>query len=417
MSFSLTGCVAVDTASGIPKARPPPIDAPIISAATTTTTTSSIDTTTIPLTESIVEPIDASTTSAYVTRLLTSSDILLAAHTLGSVDILDAATLRRVHWLPHVERLQCPVLHSAAVDGAVVATCGANGTLAEWDIRTGELIHAYNARACSPHVLACALDSASHATLCGGSQGVVMWFDQRTRSSVRVLADLHSDDVTVLTVAERGVVLSGADDALICELQLDGAASLADDAADSDAANDDDAYLRGCVNVEDAVQHLLVCGARRDAIACLTNVAVSVWDRGSLAPRFAIADHRPATAAAAALPAIDYTVGFHFDAASDQLLALAGADDGSLVLTAVTPDALLPIATLSNGHYAPVRAFAVHSSDLLFTGAEDGNICSWRRSSEPITSSSSGSNSSGNSSIGGPMRNRRTNNNSRLNPF
>jgi WD40 repeat protein len=215
---------------------------------------------------------------------------------MGSVDIIDAATLTRVHWLPHTERLACSVLHSvgvAADDSSIVATCGSDGTLAEWDLRSGELIHAYAARACAPHVLACAVDADSHAVLCGGSQGVVMWFDRRTRAPVRVLADLHSDDVTVLAVAERGVALSGADDALVCELQLDGAASIADEADDADAADADDAFLRGCVNVEDAVQHLLVCGAQRDAIACLTNVAVSVWDRGSLAPRFA---HRRSSA-------------------------------------------------------------------------------------------------------------------------
>lgn len=409
MSFSLVGCVSVDTASGIPNARPV-VPTAEISAATTTTAASDAN-------MDIVAPVDAAAnTAAYVTRLVAvaTQGSVLAAHTMGAVDVVDAATMQRVLWLPHVERLRCGVLHNIAADDAVVATCGADGTLAEWDLRTGELIHAYaGARACAPHALACALDGP--VALCGGSQGVVMWFDRRTRARVRVLADLHSDDVTVLAVAERGVVLSGADDALVCELQLDGAASIADDAADADAANDDDAFLRGCVNVEDAVQQLLVCGARRDSIACLTNVAVSLWDRGSLAPRFAIADHRPATAAAAALPAIDYTVGFHFDAPSDQLWALVGADDGALVLTSVTTDALLPLATLAGGHFAPVRAFAAYASDVLFTGAEDGNICSWRRGA--IFEASHSGSSSGGGSSGGPMRRARTNNTSRMNPL
>lgn len=381
--FGLAGCIAVDTASGIPKPRPIIPIAPIVETTNGGEPTIAATTAAAPVLPDVGD--DAS--SAYVTRLVAQRHhgALLAAHTMGSVDIIDAATLTRVHWLPHTERLACSVLHSvgvAADDSSIVATCGSDGTLAEWDVRSGELVHAYAARAVAPHALACAIDASSQVTLCGGSRGTVMWFDQRTRAQVRVLADLHSDDVTTLCVAGRGAVLSGADDALVCELQLDGAASLGDDAADDDAANDDDAFLRGCLNVGDAVQQLVVCGRDSDAVACLTNVAVSVWDRASLAPRFTLADHRAATAAAAALPTVDYTVGFHFDAPSDQLWALAGADDGSLVLAAVAPDALVPLATLvdpNNGHYARVRAFTAFNSDVLFTGAEDGNICAWRR--------------------------------------
>lgn len=383
--FGLAGCIAVDTASGIPKPRPIVSIAPILETAPIDGIEPSVTATTTAPTTVVA---DDDTSSAYVTRLVAqrTHGALLAAHTMGSVDIIDAATLTRVHWLPHTERLGCSVLHSVSVAAddasSIVATCGSDGTLAEWDVRTGELVHAYAARAVAPHALACAVDAASQVTLCGGSRGTVMWFDQRTRAQVRVLADLHSDDVTALCVAGRGAVLSGADDALVCELQLDGTASIGDDAADDDAANDDDAFLRGCFSVGDAVQQLAVCGRDSDAIACLTNVAVSVWDRASLAPRFTLADHRAATAAAAALPAVDYTVGFHFDTPSDQLWALAGADDGSLVLGAVAPDALVPLATLTdpnNGHYARVRAFAAFNSDVLFTGAEDGNICAWRR--------------------------------------
>jgi hypothetical protein len=325
-------------------------------------------------------PLERDTTT-YITHLHVVHSSLLATTSVGLAELLDASTLQRVRSLNHVKATASSVLHGAATLNDAVLTCGNNGTLAEWDVRLhgDSPVCVFDARAVSPNALACALDDDLNVALCCGSGGVVQWFDRRTRRALRVLRDLHSDDASALLSVGGGIAYSGGDDALLCELQLDGLASAGDDAADDDAANDDDAYLRGCIQVGDAVQSLTVCGAQGDSIACLSNLAISVWDRGTLASRFAITDHRSATAAAAAIP-VDYTVGLHFDAPSDQLWALVGNDSGTaLLLGAVTPERIVPLATLNGGHTARVRAFLAVDSDTIFTGGEDARICAWRR--------------------------------------
>jgi hypothetical protein len=352
--------------------------------------------------------------TTYVTQLLRVRSLLLATTSAGVGELIDPATMQRVRSLNHGKATSNSVLHGAAASADCVLTGGSASSLVEWDVRvqSDTPVCVYDARACAPNVLACAVDDDLNLALCCGSGGVVQWFDRRTRRVVRVLRDLHSDDATVLLSAGGGMAYSGADDALLCELQLDGHASAGDDAADEDAADDDDAYLRGCVHVGDAVQALAVCGAQNDTIACLSNLAISVLDRGTLAPRFSITDHRAATAAAAAIP-VDYTVGLHFDAPSDQLWALVGNDSGAaLLIGAVTPERIVPLATLNGGHTARVRAFLAVDSDTIFTGGEDARICAWRRGFTATNSATVAS------SADGPMRRvHRPIATTRLNPF
>jgi hypothetical protein len=92
----------------------------------------------------------------------------------------------------------------------------------------------------------------------GGAEGNVQWFDRRSDATL-VLEDTHGDAVTQLKFATQGsahVAYSGGLDGLVCEIDT----SLpADDA------------LTGTCNDGTAVQQLLLCGARENAVAVVSH--------------------------------------------------------------------------------------------------------------------------------------------------
>lgn len=116
---------------------------------------------------------------------------------------------------------------------------------------------------------------------------------------------------------------------------------------------------------------------------------------------------------------VDYLVGCHWDAASSQLLLMAGTAQGVAGFFPVrepqqggpcaaggSPLAP-PVVVLRGGHSTVVRSvhcFAAGSSALCVSGGEDSKVCLWSASSASTSAAAGTGSGASSGSSNGPMR-------------
>mmetsp|Transcript_9252 Transcript_9252/g.17334 ORF Transcript_9252/g.17334 Transcript_9252/m.17334 type:complete len:415 (-) Transcript_9252:397-1641(-) len=287
-----------------------------------------------------------------------------------------------------------------------IHTSSTDGTIRGWDIRTGKQTECYTL----PDA-----EIFSHSNLefvlCAGTTGLIQFWDRRTGAGLSKLDDTHMDDVTQVKFHPTGRLLSGSTDGLIAVHDV------------SRSFCDDDGFL-AATNINTSVEEIGLYGTSLDRVWIRTGTeGLYLWDwirgtreesAGGNLPSAEFGDarsvacrallHDSAIEARGLIEEVEYLVGCHYDADSDQLLLMAGDGNGALgffsVATAMAAaDAgILPLGTrgefgetgalappsmvLTGGHSSVVRSahcFGTGSDGAPFcvTGGEDSLIALW----------------------------------------
>lgn len=279
-------------------------------------------------------------------------------------------------------------------------SAGGDGAVRSWDLRTAPSPHQGESFKTPPGTAALFSLAAEDNLIAAGAAGSVFCWDRRVSGSrpLAVLDDTHPEDVAAVALC-GAMLLSGSTDGLI---------AVHDTSAVGAQAHEADAGFAAALNVGTSVEALGLFGAARERLWCRTSTETSLlWDWAAASredcssgggPLADIADARDqATAAWAAAacgscqPVVSYLVGCHFDAASRQLLLIAGTSGGDAAFFPLlagsegggaTAALLPPAVVLTGGHSDVVRSvecFAgVAGQQLLCaTGGEDGQVVLW----------------------------------------
>jgi len=300
---------------------------------------------------------------------------------------------------------------------SALLSCSRDGTLRGWDARAGSQAASFMPPGSRQELYT--FDVSGHVIAAGG-QGSVLFLDRRAPG--RPLAefdDTHMDDVTCVRFhTPSGVLLSAS---------LDGLVAVHDVGA---GVYDDEAGFAAALNVGTSVEEVGTYGPAGERLWVRTGTeTLHLWDwrqatrdgepGGDGAFAEATDARAAAGAAAAAAPAaapffaqgVDYLAGCHYDAATGQLLLMAGGNEGALgffPLDERSPGAAPggagpglicpPALVLAGAHESVVRSvqWLGGPGPLCVTGGEDAKLCVW--SLEPGAGGAGGVTSSGTSS-------------------
>ncbi|KAF8057289.1 GTS1 [Scenedesmus sp. PABB004] len=300
-------------------------------------------------------------------------------------------------------------------------SCSRDGTVAGWDLRTRAQAESY--RAGNQELYAFAV---SDGLVAAGGQGDVHFWDRRSAKRLASFDDMHMDDVTQVRFhAPSRKLLTASQDGLVAVHDL------------ASGLNQDDGFI-AALNVGTSVEELGLYGPGETRLWCRTGTeTLQLWDwlaaTDEAAPGgdMAVADLTEARSMAAAAAAggsaagllgeVGYLVGCHYDAATQQLLLVAGTTGGAVAFWPVAeaaarggglpPGANLlqpPAVVLSGVHRDVVRsvecfAGAAAARLLCVSAGEDAQLGLWTLDGETAAAAVASS-SKDSADSGGPSR-------------
>ena len=308
---------------------------------------------------------------------------------------------------------QCPLLD----EPHMLQTSSADGTVREWDLRTGQAARVYTA---GNQEIACS--STNGTFVAAGARDNVLFWDRGSGKSIGSFVDTHFQDVSQLALhpTNRTALVSASEDGLIAVFDTSGGL-------------DEDEGFRAALNIDTAVTNMGFYGPNGDKLWCCSGTeTLHLWewaaacddesDGGngplgqSLDPRGKLLfGDQPA----------DYLIECEYDPTNDQLVVAAGSISGTVALfpveqpqrgAVVAPDLRFggASAVLHGAHSDIVRSliWLGGSGPLWVTGGEDARVCVWSSISglaavEPQQSISQGSSGEGASRHRGHIHNRR----------
>lgn len=306
------------------------------------------------------------------------------------------------------------VAFAAADSPGMVHTSSKDGTVRGWDMRAGQEVEQFQA----PGQELLCFGLLEHVVAAGGSGELLFW-DRRTRRQAAKLDDTHMEEVTQVRFhPSTRCVASGS---------IDGLVAVHDTCK---PLTNDEAFV-AAINVGTSVEELGMYGARDERLWVRTGTeTLHLWEwgravtesaeggEGAFAEFLEARDTATSAAAAAAAtegaspsPAdsgaiggtsaspsnifrhgVEYLVGCHYDAPSQQLMLVAGQDGavgfwplleqqavggGALVGAELQP----PVMALQGAHSGVVRSVQCYDSQqgpaFCITGGEDAQICLW----------------------------------------
>lgn len=200
------------------------------------------------------------------------------------------------------------------------------------------------------------------------SEQSILFYDIRKgcQNSLGEYSDCHTDDVSMVKFSptRRSILVSAGEDGLICIFDTSVATS--------------DSAVTSILNTECPVRKFGFFGASNEGIICLSTVeTASAW-------------HFPSAQRVGSYPNIrtdvsaDYLVDSWFDEVSDTVYILTGNFNGDGRICTVNPSGVTVMEDITGGHRDMLRCCSYNSPqraigpDILFTGGEDGRLCTWR---------------------------------------
>eukprot|EP00877_Chromochloris_zofingiensis_P001510 jgi/Chrzof1/1135/Cz01g41150.t1 len=293
----------------------------------------------------------------------------------------------------------CPyALYSSSRDGSVRG----------WDLRSGQQAECYQVAGQELHSLA----MWDHVVAAGG-QGDIFFFDRRTHQPLVAFNDMHMEDVTQVVM-----------DASSCKLitaSVDGLIAVHDV---SKGLNEDDGF-QAALNANTSIEEVGLYGPANERLWVRTGTeGLQLWEwlkatsetdpGGDIAfidmwnAREMVQEAAAKSTAAPLFKEVDYLIGCHYDAATCQLLLLAGNNEGHAAFLPIMEQQVLasgqalspginplssPAVVLQGGHDAVVRSVHCFSSSqatrhlMCISAGEDAKLCLW--SLQPGAESSS----------------------------
>lgn len=296
---------------------------------------------------------------------------------------------------------QCPL---PAEEPHTLVTSSADGTVREWDLRTGAEARAYSA---GPQEISCC--ATNGALVAAGAGDNVLFWDRRAGCAAARFTDTHFQDVTQVAFhpSRRSAFVSASEDGLIGVF-------------DTGAGLDEDEGFQAALNIDTAVARLGFYGPGGEQMWCASGTeSLHLWEwaaacddardggNGALGQA---ADPRAALRLGGK-PA-DYLIQCEYDAGADQLAVAAGGCGGAAALFPVVqppPGAAAAdlrfgpaAATLAGGHTDIVRSLVWlgGAGPLWATGSEDARLCLWSSAPGSVPAATpAGSGGSGSSGL------------------
>ena len=273
----------------------------------------------------------------------------------------------------------CPLID----EPSLLQTSSTDGTVREWDLRSGQAVRVFSAG--TQEIACCATNGTFVAA---GSRDNVLFWDRGSGRAATGFKDTHFQDVTQVEFHphSRSAFVSASEDGLIAVF-------------DTAAGLDEDEGFKAAINIDTAVASIGFYGPHGgDSLWCCSGTeTVHLWEWAaacddareggngplgqSLDPRQKmVLGERPA----------DYLVRCEYNAQSDELVVVAGSNDGSCGLFAVerpssgaTDGALQfgngPVGVMHGGHADIVRSvqWVGGAGPLWVSGGEDARLCVW----------------------------------------
>eukprot|EP00930_Biecheleria_cincta_P090899 TRINITY_DN80387_c0_g1_i1.p1 TRINITY_DN80387_c0_g1~~TRINITY_DN80387_c0_g1_i1.p1 ORF type:complete len:374 (+),score=62.83 TRINITY_DN80387_c0_g1_i1:70-1191(+) len=326
------------------------------------------------------------TTSAHLAALLTEPGAK-GGHLLEVLSVPDLRPVRSVRD-SHGEKAPTDLAFCARSPSQLLS-CGEDGAVQLWDIRTGGNTPQRTIRQPSPNsVMSISVDNAEKLCACA-IDSTVSVLDLSTGKEVLQHQDVHSEPLTCIRFhpSRHQDLITAGDDGLVCVLDMNLCLAKSPAVKESGIEQDDDTGLKLVLNSGEAVRSLAFGPEGGDLLCTLSTTEVlQLWSLSER--RLGAACGRLQclrTEARLRVGESDgYVVDVLYDEDSGRAHVLTGRVDGSLVLYHLNLEGATFAADLAcstGGHKAVVRAVTQLGSNGLFaTGGEDGQICLWNPS-------------------------------------
>ncbi|KAL0043718.1 hypothetical protein WJX82_010118 [Trebouxia sp. C0006] len=253
-----------------------------------------------------------------------------------------------------------------------------------WDSRTGQQAESFSAG----HSKLWSFSLSGHH-LVAGSDGQIIFWDRRTGKQCGAFTDTHAEDVTQVKFCQSRL-LSGSVDGLISVF---------------DVANgfDEDAGFLAALNIDNSVSRIGLYGLQSEKLWCLSHTEtlhlwewVAACDEESSGGQGMLGEDRNTRASltqAASLtpgadplgPALDYLISCAYTSTSNQLMLLAGNNQGAVGCFPVAEPSCHggvcsfggPKALMSGAHDSVVRSVLWSDTGALVSGGEDARLVQW----------------------------------------
>lgn len=286
----------------------------------------------------------------------------ISNNTISSYDTETLALQSTLHHIDRINAFECSSLNPQMLFSASSDKC-----CCIWDKRTPtpimKLILSQEALSISAGV-----DDLLVAVASGRS---IVFYDVRNggQKLLGEYSDCHTDDVNMVkfSPSQRSILVSASEDGLICVFDTSVAAS--------------DSAVTSILNTECPVRQFEFFGANNEGILSLSTVeTASAW-------------HFPSAQRVGNYPnirtecATDYLVDSWFDESSDTVYLLTGSFSGEGRICKVSPSGVQVVEDVAGGHRDMIRCCSYMEksnsrSGLLFTGGEDGRLCSWQANND-----------------------------------
>jgi WD repeat-containing protein 89 len=293
---------------------------------------------------------------------------------------------------------QCPLLD----EPHLLQTTSADGTVREWDLRTGQAARVFTA---GNQEIACCTSNGS--LLAAGARDNVLFWDRGTGKHISSFTDTHFQDVTQVKFhpVSRGAFVSGSEDGLIAVFNTSGGL-------------DEDEGFKAALNIDTAVAKIGFYGGNGENLWCCSGTeTLHLWEwaaacddeseggNGSLGQSLDArtklslnnnggdGDDNGGAGGSNDLQkqanGADYLIQCEYDPNTDQLVVIAGNNTGSAALFPVVQPPLSAtdvnlefrpaVAVLEGGHTDVVRSLAWlnGTGPVWVSGGEDARVCVW----------------------------------------
>jgi WD40 repeat protein len=291
---------------------------------------------------------------------------------------------------------QCPLLD----EPHVLQTTSADGTVREWDLRSGQAARVFTA---GNQEISCCTSNGS--LLAAGARDNVLFWDRGTGKHISNFTDTHFQDVTQVKFhpVTRSAFISGSEDGLIAVFDTAGGL-------------DEDEGFRAALNIDTAVAKIGFYGGggKGDKLWCCSGTeTLHLWEwaaacddesQGGNGPLGQSLDARTKLSLDFAgngaggsngqqelgsTNAADYLIQCEYDPSNDELAVIAGNNTGTAALfpivqpphgaTDVNLEFRPAVAVLQGGHSDVVRSLSwVNGTGPLWvSGGEDARVCVW----------------------------------------
>ena len=289
---------------------------------------------------------------------------------------------------------QCPL----SEEPYLLQTTSADGTVREWDLRTGQAARVFTA---GNQEIACCTSNGS--LLAAGARDNILFWDRGTGKHISTFVDTHFQDVTQVKFhpVTRSAFISGSEDGLIAVFDTAGGL-------------DEDEGFRAALNIDSSVAKIGFYGGggKGDKLWCCSGTeTLHLWEwkaacdderQGGNGPLGQSLDVRSklilpisggnANASGSGQQeqaTADYLIQCEYDSSNDELAVIAGNITGSAAVfpvvqppsgaTDVNLEFRPAVAGLEGGHADVVRSLTWlnGSGPLWVSGGEDARVCVW----------------------------------------